>query len=465
MSDVIASLLRRARGLTWLQIVAAGLTVLLLMRLFGPRWSDGFPSDFPDSASYLEVADRGPFNGRFWFGERPILLPLLAWLLARNVLLIVVVQSLLSVAATWWSVIVVRSVVRNPIARWAAIVMLLGVAVQPRFALWNTLLLSESLSMTAGTAMIATWVWCAADTTPRRVAAAVATTGVWALARDSNVAIVVVFVVPVMFLAARQLRERTPAVTRRLQISIGVLLLVALFAFIGQTASQRNRYPTLNVIGQRVLVSDELTDLYRSFGMPDDAAVMERTGHSSFDDGYKMLRAPELSNLREWAKSRGQLVHLWSLVRESPTLAADVWRDSPSILRENFGAYDQFGVALRLPSRLPLGLEGPRDRSSLVLWGVLAALLLGAMALAPAVRRQCPVLVVAYITLVADGYLSWLGDSVEVHRHMIGVLARSGVVMAFIIGIGGDAVMELLRRLAVQPADAETAATDSGDGV
>ena len=125
------SLLTRARRLPWPQILGACASALFLIRTLGAGWSGGFPSGFPDSASYLEVADRGPLSLQFWFGERPLMLPLLSWLLAGNVLMIVLVQSLLAVAATWWAVIVLVRVVHSPLARALGIV-LLGEAVT-----WN----------------------------------------------------------------------------------------------------------------------------------------------------------------------------------------------------------------------------------------------------------------------------------------------------------------------------------------
>lgn len=447
------SLLTRARRLPWPQILGACASALFLIRTLGAGWSGGFPSGFPDSASYLEVADRGPLSLQFWFGERPLMLPLLSWLLAGNVLMIVLVQSLLAVAATWWAVIVLVRVVHSPLARALGIVLLVGVAVQSRFALWNTLLLSESLSITAGVAMIATWVWCAHEPSVRRIGWVAAATVAWALVRDSNVAIVVAIVIPGLLLVAWRSRERSPAIARSMRVTVGVLLVAALFAFVGQTASQRNRYPTLNVIGQRVLVSAELTDLYSSFGMPTDATVLERTGHSSFDDGFKTLTAPELSHLRAWAKSRGQLVHLWSLVREFPMLVADVWRDLPNSLANDFVAYDQFQVSQRLPHTLPLGLDGPRDHPSFLYWSLFAAVCLAAMVLTGTRRRCAVVLGVAYFAVLADLYLSWLGDSVEVHRHLVGALARLGVVFAFVLAMGVDAIIDLLSPAATSAAE------------
>lgn len=450
------SLLIRARRLPWPLILGASASALFVIRALGAGWSGGFPPGFPDSASYLEVAHRGPSSLRFWFGERPLALPLLSWLLAGNVLLIVLVQTLLAVAATWWAVIVVVRVVRSAVARWVGIVLLVGVAVQSRFALWNTLLLSESLGITAGVAMIATWVWCAHDPSVRRIRGVVAATVAWALVRDSNVAIMVAIVIPVLLLFSWRPRERPPALARSMRVAAGVMAVSALFAFAGQTASQRNQYPTLNVIGQRVLVSAELTELYSSFGMPTDNVVLERAGHSSFDDGFKTLTAPELSHLRSWARSRGQLVHLWSLVREAPMLTAEVWRGVPNVLADDFIEYDQFQVSQRLPQTLPLGLGGPRDRSSFLLWSLLAVLGLVAMTLLATQRRAAVVLGVAYFAVLADVYLSWLGDSVEVHRHLVGALARLGVVFAFVLSMGVDAIIDLM-----SPSDVTATPADS----
>lgn len=55
--------------------------------------------------------------------------------------------------------------------------------------------------------------------------------------------------------------------------------------------------------------------------------------------------------------------------------------------------------------------------------------------------RRRAILVVCLTGLLAtaaDLYVSWLGDSVEVQRHLVGAVARLGVVLVAFIALGFD---------------------------
>jgi hypothetical protein len=56
-----------------------------------------------------------------------------------------------------------------------------------------------------------------------------------------------------------------------------------------------------------------------------------------------------------------------------------------------------------------------------------------------------------------------LGDSVEVHRHLVGALARLGVVFAFVLAMGVDAIIDLLSPAAT-PAAEIASVQEEGEG-
>ena len=53
-------------------------------------------------------------------------------------------------------------------------------------------------------------------------------------------------------------------------------------------------------------------------------------------------------------------------------------------------------------------------------------------------------------------YMAYVGDSVEVQRHMVGPLSRMALVMVICFGVGLDVVVERVRDLFV-PANADVA--------
>ena len=166
-------LVRRARRHDLLIALGAVATTLVAIRVLGASWRGGFAPAFPDSASYLKVAKLGPFRLSFWFGERPIVVPALYWMLGRNVRLIVLAQTTLALGVGWWAIVSTWRRCHSHIARWGAVALIAALAVQSRFVLWTTQILSESLSMTLGTAAVLAWlglvtVWFGAVVLPGR---------------------------------------------------------------------------------------------------------------------------------------------------------------------------------------------------------------------------------------------------------------------------------------------------------
>lgn len=454
----------REQGSTIVLWCAAAVTTLFVVRLLGAAWRSGFPIFFPDSSSFLGIARRGPFSWSFWFGERPVVTPLVSWMLVGNVRLVVLAQTLLYVASGWWLAIVLCRIVSSRVAQFASVVGVVAFAVQPRFAVWNTHVLSESISISLSTAAVAAWLGFAHRPSTRSLSIGWGVTALWAMTRDTNVLVAVVCTVPWALAASHWWSSASPELRRLLRRGAFGMLILAAYVTASQAESDRNRYPTLNVIGQRVLVDAELTEYYEGFGMPLDDALLGRRGKVSWDDGEAFLRDPALQGLRDWAETRGQLVHLSSMIRFGPRFVERVWDDVPSNLATDHDAYDLFGVHDRLPVRIPLGLGGPRDGTQLAGWSMVAAVGLGALVIGRRRRRHAAVLTLGLLSVALDVYLSWLGDSVEVQRHLVTAVARLGVVLVATVVIGFD---ELFRRSDAAPPlptdDATEDATDTSD--
>ena len=180
------------------------------------RGERGFDPFFPDTASYLRVSDRGPFWPRFWFDERPPAYPLVLWLLGGGGRAVVLVQSVAYVVAwIWLGAVVWQRIASRPVAA-VTIGVLALTAVQARWALWTTQILTESLSITLARRrrrrLVAVRGRAAAVADRRRHRRSPAT---WMLLRDSNAITFTVFAVPALVLALvlmRTERDRPPAV-------------------------------------------------------------------------------------------------------------------------------------------------------------------------------------------------------------------------------------------------------------
>ena len=418
-------------------VVAAA---LFLVRVLGEPWGGGFDPVFPDTASYVRVSDRGPFWPRFWFDERPPAYPLVLWLLGGGARTVVVFQSVAYVAAwIWLGMVVWQRTASRPVA-----VVIIGVlaltAMQSRWAMWTTQILTESLSITLAVAAVAAWWQFVVAPLRWRLVVATSITAAWMLLRDSNAITFCVFALPAL-LVAFVLRRRAATDLRRYSvIGLGVLVAVGGYSAIGQIASDRSATSFHNNVGLRWLPDPGMSSFFESRGMPVDDALVARNGGDAWADGEAFLRDPALADYRAWADGRGRVAAAESLVLEAP-FWLDGLRDALGrSLRDEFRAYDLFDVGDRIPRRT----LGPFDPvgSGVMMAVAMVASTVGALAAAR--RRRALGMFAGFLLIPAwiDLYLSYAGDAVEVSRHMIGALSRLSVATVVVVGIGLDALLD-----------------------
>jgi hypothetical protein len=195
-----------------------------------------------------------------------------------------------------------------------------------------------------------------------------------------------------------------------------------------------------------------MTDWFVAGGMPLDYALIERTRKSSFDDDFQMLRDERLEDFRAWAQGEGQRRQLVSFVVKAGFWLGRFRADLPRILAADMGQYDVFGVAGRLPVRVPW-LGGPRTPAALVAWVTLPLVALAVAATDPRKRPAAAVTALALAACGVDAYVSYVGDALEIERHLVGAMLRLSLVAIVAVALGLDRLLAETRR-APSPAPA-----------
>ena len=139
--------------------------------------------------------------------------------------------------------------------------------------------------------------------------------------RDSNVVVVAVTVIPA--LARRRVALARGAARRRAGRCSPAPpsgSCVCGYVTISQDVADRNIYPVINNVGQRILPDAGMTDWFEARGMPLDDALRAHTGDDAFDDGSAMLNDPALAEFRDVGG------------RRRPTVAADLLRPPRAVL-------------------------------------------------------------------------------------------------------------------------------------
>lgn len=431
------------------RVVFALFVSVFLLRTLGPLWRSGLRPEFPDSYSFLDHARIGPWWPSFWFGERPVGLPLLVWIVGGNTGAIALVQTTIYALAVAVLGATVLRIVANRVIAWVAVGAVTLIAVQPRFASWSLEILSESLGLTLSLFALAGWLAYAHSATNRRIVLAFAATTAWLLVRDAH-AVTVGAVAVTTLLASRF--TSNDALRRLLRVGTAVLALGVVYVAVAQNVSERNRYPLINNVGLRVLPDDDLTADWVSRGLPLSDALLERTGSDSWSDGEAFLNDPRLAEFHDWVDGEGQRDQLISLVLDAPHWFGEFRRDLPGLLSYRFDDYDRYDVGDRLPDGSSW-FDVPRTNTSLALWLALGAL--ASIAVARKRRALGVVLGVALVTTITEAYTSYVLDAVEVQRHLVGVLLRIGVIVVIAVALAlGDAVSKTSPRTS-QPSSRE----------
>lgn len=439
-----------ARYLAALGIVAGFVWII------GPRWTSGFTPAFPDSSSYLASANAGPWSAELWFGQRPPTYPLLVWLVGPSPRAVVVAQTVAAFAAWVYLSATVWRCIRSRRLAAATIAVLVLVALQSRWAFWHAAILTESLSGTLAVAAIAAW-WRWFDRPDRfGVWLAATLTGAWMLLRDSNAVTFAVVAVPAMLLLTVLERRRSGPRRRSMSLVLAALVGVATFSLVGQFASNRGETPFHNNVGLRWLVDDDMRAWMEARGMPMSDALAARAGKDAWADGEAFLRSPFLAEYRSWADGYGRAAAAASFVVRADWYLDRLWRDLPTLLRTDHLVYDSFELSERLPER-PLGPASPAgSRPALVVWSLAAV---GGAAVV-AIRRPRLAWLIPFwwAPVVADFYLVYVADAVEVGRHLVGPMLRFEVVAVVAVAVALDAE---LRHRAHDVVGVETASPTS----
>ena len=407
--------------------------------LLGPAWVEGFPPAFPDSSSYIAVADAGPLSLDFWFGQRPPTYPLLIWIVGPSSRAVVVVQVAAALAAWIWLATTVWQELRNRWIAGAAIALLVLVAIQSRWAFWHGAILTESLSGTLAVAGVAAWWRWFARPDRGRIVLATVITGAWMLLRDSNAVTFVAVAFPAMLVVLVLERRRTGPRRRGVSTALAALVVVGAFSLAGQFVANRGDTSFHNNVGLRWLVDDDMRAWMVAQGMPESDALDERAGGDAWADGEAFLRSPFLAEYRTWAEGRGRVVAVASFVLRADWYLDRFWRELPVHTGTDHLVYDTFELADRLPER-PLGPVDPvGSRFALVVWT--SAILAAAVVVAVRRRKFAWLIPFWFVPVAADFYLVYVADAIEVGRHLVGPMLRFEVVAVVSIALAADALL------------------------
>lgn len=178
---------------------------------------------------------------------------------------------------------------------------------------WDVLILSESVSSSLFVLLVAMWIRLSDGMTGERLASALVAAAAWSMSREANSLLILPLAVAIALWGLWYGRGHG---RERIQSGILAAALVAIFVATSAISGSGDRwiFPLLNVIGKRVLPSQDRTAFYQARGMPVSPTLMDMSGEFASGKGWAFYEAPELETFRAWLRADGRAVFAQDLV-------------------------------------------------------------------------------------------------------------------------------------------------------
>ncbi len=373
------------------------------------------PVRVTDTATYEHVSAASLSSADFWAGARPFTVPFV-WKVVGGDHGRIVAQLVVSVAAWLTLAAAVAACLRRPVVAGVGFVLVLAFAATSEIILWDPLLLSESLSLSLGALVVASWLLFVRRPTWFGVAFVVAVTASWTFARDSHAYVVLFAALAVL----ASLLERSFRVHKLALASACVLIFAA--SAVSAGAGLRWYQPMRDILLNRVSVDPEMRAYFEARHGPQWREADARRGYARY-----LLTHPAYALGDPFFGSQ-----------TTPTSSTD---SASSLLDPDFRSYNDNASARRWP--LPAAVDdlvyvhGVRIVVALALLVAAAAILASGFAL----PRTTLVPAVLLLSTVPHGLLVYHLSGLEVDRHALEVAVGLRVAVLLLALFTIDAVL------------------------
>lgn len=425
----------------WSRAILLSGSLFFVVRLLGSGWRHGFPIAFPDSTTYLSASALGPFTTEFWFGDKPVGLPLVLWILRSNVRAFIIFQTITYIGSSLFLFRTILETFTHRISAWIGILISAGVLSHYKFAMWNLEVLSESLILSLIILGVAVAIRLSQTPTKNNLALLTVIICFLVILRDINIVAAVFALIGSGILYKRQQFKEHQGLILRLA---AVITFTCVYVLVAQSESHRYQYGIINNVGVRVLpdsrFSNELFD-----GNEELLHLIEgRAGRTAWDDGEAFLTDPKLEPFRDWVHQSGRNKLFQSLISEPEFWKSHITTGIHSTIKQDLKSYDRFGSSIRL-NIFPVGKFLPTSSGNFLL--LAASAFLAFVFLFRRHRLQPIATVLACIIGVAVFFfvISVAADAVEVERHSIPPLLMTIIPLVICITALTDRTISTFR--------------------
>lgn len=394
------------------------------------------PRVLADTTAYIRIS-RLPIDSiDFWAAARPPGFPLLLKIAHGDYRLTALLQ--LEVSSLAWGVLALmisRFFRRRGLAA-CSLGLILLFSLDRHISGWDTVMMSESLSLSALVFFIAAGLAALESWNALRALVFLAAASLLAMTRDTNGWMLAGLSGLIAFaVLLRWIRYPT------LLLSAG-LFAIFLLSNAAADLGQRWVFPLENVLGQRIVPNDDALKYFESCGMPVSPALLEFSGgrFASAND-RAMIVDPELGPFREWVVVSGKSCYMKWLITHLPQSAAAVSAQLERLI--SFSNVDAY-FSRRFDPLMPIALGRILYPEGLAFWiciYLMIAALIGIWRRSWTENRLWGAFVCLCLLVFPNLYIAWHEDAMAPERHALSVGVQLYLALWMLALLLADAIL------------------------
>jgi hypothetical protein len=388
---------------------------------------------YADSRTYEELAKISIFTKDFWYGIRPIGIPLFYKVVNLDSHLIVATQNILYIT-TWSLLAALIFFNQNKKTTGLALALLsLYLALDPEIWLWNNIYLSESINISVWVSILGLTYHYSTTSKKLSLFALVALSIYYSTLRDTNAYQILILLPVIIFLTWRK--------SKILCLFSATLLLVAfVWSSYSSEGLEKNMvkkrwtYPILNTISQRILSDPDALSFFSANGMPVTKELLSMEGKWANSDNLRYYRSKNLADFRLWLMSKGKQTYIRYLISHP-----SYFFEQPLIEHQRILAFKECGLCWRAPNNSVFNkITSISHNNRLFIFAGLSVLLLALIATEPSKRALMikPIFIWGIIIIghLALALVTYHGDAMDVERHSLIIPISMKLCLIMILG-------------------------------
>jgi hypothetical protein len=389
-----------------------------------------------DTTSYIRISRETIFGTRFLAGSRPFVFPLVLKLFGNDMEAVAWAQGIFSIVS--WSILAISVAYSLHIffLRITAFALILLLSLYRYIIGWDSVILTESLSLSFLALFIAGWFWLMKSWGWQKVISILIVALLWAFCRDTNAWVILMVAFFLLLLLALRLIDR-----KYLIFSVAFMII---FFLSNLSADVGNRwvFPFQNVLGRRILPNAQSVDFFANCGMPVSPALMQLTGEYANSQDRAFYEDPALEDYRLWLHQAGKRCYVkWLLSDLVENIKRPLAEFNTLISMQNI---QSFLFSKKFSPVLPARVEAiifPRQQL-LILFAVVTGITL--LALLSRAWRQNKVwwiIIVLNVLVFPHYFIVWHGDIMGIYRHVLTVSIQFYLGMWILLLLALDSVL------------------------